>query len=105
MDSSTRTESFSPAPGYLLVEELKDTNEFKGKIIPEDAVSKFGKVLAVGEASINEYNTPVFAECKVGDTILFHHEYTNDILEINFIKYPVIRFSAVRGIFKEVRNG
>jgi co-chaperonin GroES (HSP10) len=88
------------APGYLLVEPLKEKSEVtiigeqKGRI-------GLGRVLAVGADAITDFGSKVPCPCKVGDIIYFlQYEGEYDTVFIQGKKYIFALFKDVRGYEK-----
>lgn len=81
-----------PAPAFLLVEPLQDTNTTLSTV-KSDTPSKKATVLAVGEPIIRNgthFNSPV----KEGDKIL-HTAFNYQDFEHDGKKYRVVRFDDV----------
>lgn len=104
MDSTDRrytSANFKPAPGYLLLESVEDTNTFKPTKDPHDegltSDIRLGKVLAVGESYTNDFNHTFKIDAQEGEILVYNHKYDQGRLEIDFKRYPIIHAEQIRG--------
>lgn len=99
MDSVHNTvDTFTPAPGYFLVETIQENSQFKPKQAVDDSMTRKGKVLKIGDEYSNEFGTLRKAPpIQVGDLVAYRWEYNNDSLELNFTEYPIVKFDNFRG--------
>jgi len=93
--------TFSPSPGFLLVEVIEEKSSFRPIDKPDDSQTRLGKVLAIGPEYTNDFGTikkppPV----EIGSKIAFRWLFNNDELEVNYIKYPIVAFNEYRGKFE-----
>lgn len=95
-------DTFTPAPGQILLEPIENTNKFRIKKQSEGLTSeaKIGKVLRVGDHFINDFGVQRHKPCHPGDLVLYQHEINQNFLEIDFKEYPVVAFSKVLGVIK-----
>lgn len=97
-------ESFSPAPGQILLDKtaIKEEGVFVDNSVDKEVDSPCykAKVLKVGSDVFTDAGVPIFAPCKVGDIVLYCHKYGTPELEISFTKYPIVSFNNIVGVFK-----
>ncbi|MDR2464135.1 MAG: co-chaperone GroES [Holosporales bacterium] len=93
--------SFRPLYDRVLVERLESEEKTAGGIIiPDTAKEKpmEGKVIAVGNGSIDENGKVRTLEVKVGDRILFG-KWSGTEVKLNGHDYIVMKESDIMGIF------
>jgi len=91
--------TFTPAPGYILVSPLKDDGLFHNSSTDVDNTTQKAIVIKVGEPFISDFNAVKIRPCTEGDIILYNHIYANDSVEIDGDKYYIVAFDKVRGVF------
>ncbi len=88
---------FQCSPGHILVEQPE--KESKGLLIPNSEETRKGRVVAVGDSLVGQFNgLEQKSPCKVGDIIFHAHQYEGDV-SLKGKKYKVIRFDGVLGIY------
>lgn len=94
---------FTPSANHILLQSVESTDKFKINKKSEGLTSesKLGRVLKVGEARDNDFGVYHEAPCKEGDLVLFVSEINQNILTIDFVDYPVARYSHILGVMKE----
>ena len=91
---------FHPAPGYVLIQPLKaETKTAGGIYLPDSATEKpqTGKVIAVGDAEINDYGTKKEAPVTAGNTIIYKKWGGNEI-KFGAQEFLFIRFEDILAI-------
>lgn len=85
-----------PLEDHILVEAIEEENKTKSGIILPDSKEKpsKGKVIAVGNGKILDNWTRAPIDVKVGD-ILYFTKYSPDELEVDGVKYLVIKQSSI----------
>ncbi|MFZ2151154.1 MAG: co-chaperone GroES [Candidatus Absconditicoccaceae bacterium] len=92
----TKESTLIPLEDHILIEGIEEENKTKSGIILPDSKEKpsKGKVVAVGNGKILDNGSRASIDVKVGDIVYFT-KYSPDELEVDGIKYLVIKQSAI----------
>jgi chaperonin GroES len=104
MTNSLKLSSLQPAPGYLLVEPVKqDKKTATGIYLPDNVEGEkpqYGTVLAVGSDLITESGTKISAPAKKKDTVVYKKWGGNE-LEIKKTEYQFLKFDDILAVVKK----
>lgn len=91
----------SLSAGQILLSSIDNKSDFKPSKTKDEGLTselKEGTVLVVGGTYKNDLGVTFEAPCKVGDHVMYNHNYAAMELEREFIKYPVVTFKDILGV-------